>query len=809
VLQGAGSRLVGVTEARLTGLSQVEASRRLAAAPPREAQTTTRSYASIVRSNTLTLFNLILGAFWVVILAAGRPADGLFGLVLVANTGIGILQDVRAKRALDRLALLVAPHARVVRDATETTVPANEVVDGDLVALRPGDQVVADGSVVESSALMLDESQLTGESRPIAKGVGDEILSGSFCVEGAGRYIASRTGEDSYASQVVGEAREFRFRRSPLEHQINRLLLATVAVMIPLGLAFVWVLINHDAPFRSAAATATAGIVTLVPEGLVLLTSLTFAVAAVRLSGRGMLVQAFNAVESLANVDTVCLDKTGTLTDGTLALHGVFAAGTATDDVERRVGEFAASITSRNDTVDAIAKALPAAARQVTSEVPFSSRWKWSACRLEGDDETLVLGAPDILLGDGAAALVGEHEAAGRRTLVLGVSPAELSPPDDGAAAPAIEPIAVVALEEHVRPEAPDTIAFLRAQGVAVKVMSGDSPATVAAVAERAGITVEGPAIDGAGLPEGADLADTATESTIFARLSPQQKRMLIESLGGSGRYVAMIGDGVNDVPAMKGSRLAIALGSGAQMAKSVADSVLVTDSFAAVPAAIGEGRQIILNIQRVARLFVTKSVFAACVILTFGLATAGFPLLPRHLTLAATITVGIPGFVIALIPANERPDTSTFLRRVARFSIPAGAVMAAAVLAAYLLERAVRVRSITDARTAAVTVFVALGLYLLLVLDPERMTESRPYAIGILALVGTLGAGYLLTLSFEPARDFFALAAPDLLDAVIMLLATIAGIRVMALAGLSPYAHPPQSAAPPAPPQIEPPASD
>jgi cation-transporting P-type ATPase E len=810
VLQGAASRLAEVNEARLTGLSQVEASRRLAASPPPETQSTTRSYASIVRSNTLTLFNLILGAFFVVILAAGSPADGLFGFVLVANTGIGILQDVRAKRALDRLALLVAPHARVVRDATETTVPANEVVDGDLVALRPGDQVVADGSVVESSALMLDESQLTGESQPIAKSVGDEILSGSFSVEGAGRYIANRTGEDSYASQVVGEAREFRYRRSPLEHQINRLLLATVAVMIPLGAAFVWVLINHDSPFRSAAATATAGIVTLVPEGLVLLTSLTFAVAAVRLSSRGMLVQAFNAVESLANVDTVCLDKTGTLTDGTLALHGVFPAGSATaDDAKGRVGEFAASITSRNDTVDAIAAALPATARPVTSEVPFSSRWKWSACRLEGDDATLVLGAPDVLLGDGAPALVGEHDAAGRRTLVLGTTPAELSPPDDGTAAPEIEPLAVIALEEHVRPEAPDTIAFLRGQGVSVKVMSGDSPATVTAVAKRAGVTVEGPAVDGASLPEGADIAATATESTVFARLSPQQKRTLIESLGSSGRYVAMIGDGVNDVPAMKGSRLAIALGSGAQMAKSVADSVLVTDSFAAVPAAIGEGRQIILNIQRVARLFVTKSVFAACVILTFGLATAGFPLLPRHLTLAATVTVGIPGFVIALIPANERPDTSSFLRRVARFSLPAGAVMAGAVLSAYLLERAVRVRSITDARTAAVTVFVALGLYLLLVLDPERMTNSRPYAIGILALVGTLGAGYLLTLSFEPARDFFALSAPDLLDAVIMVVATVAGIRVMAFAGLSPYAHPPQSAPPPAPPQLEPPASD
>jgi magnesium-transporting ATPase (P-type) len=789
-----------VTEARLTGLTQVEARRRLEAAPPQEPAATTRSYASIVRSNTLTLFNLILGAFWVVIIAAGRPADGLFGGIVVANASIGIIQDVRAKRALDRLALLVAPHARAVRDGREETVPAGEVVDGDVVALRPGDQVVADGAVVESSALMLDESQLTGESRAVAKGVGDEIMSGSFCVEGAGRYLVNRVGESSYASQVVGEAREFRYRRSPLELQINRLLLVTTAVMLPLGAAFVWVLIRHHAPFRSASATATAGIVTLVPEGLVLLTSLTFAVAAVRLSRRGMLVQAFNAVESLANVDTVCMDKTGTLTDGTLALHGVTPVGaTEAAAAEGQVRDFAASTTSRNDTVDAIAAALPGTARPATSEVPFSSRWKWSACRLEGDEHTLVLGAPDVLLGEGAPALVADHEHAGRRTLVLGRTPAELTTPGaDGAPPPAIEPIAVIALEEHVRPEAADTIAYLRDQGVAVKVMSGDSPATVAAVAERAGIQVEGPTVDGTHLPEpGPELTLAATSSTVFARLSPQHKRQLIEALSGSGRYVAMIGDGVNDVPAMKGSRLAIALGSGAQMAKSVADSVLVTDSFAAVPAAIGEGRQIILNIQRVAKLFATKTVFAAFVILAFGLTTAGFPLLPRHLTLAATVTVGIPGFVIALIPSEERPDQSAFLRRVARFSVPAGAVMAAAVLAAYLLERAVRVQSITDARTAAVTVFVALGLYLLLVLDAERMSASRSYAIGIVSLVGALAAAYLLTLSAEPARDFFALSRPDLLDALIMLVATVAGIRLMTWGGLSPYPRLPPTAPP------------
>ena len=412
VTEGGPSTLGQVTDARLTGLTNAEARRRLEAEPPRAPASTSRSYASIVRSNTLTLFNLILGSFWVVINAAGRPADGLFGLVLVANTGIGIMQDVRAKRALDRLALLVAPHARVVRDGTESVIPAAEVVDGDVVALRPGDQVVADGAVVESSSLELDESQLSGESRAVPKQVGDELLSGSFCVEGGGRYLVNRTGAESYASQVVGEAREFRYRRSPLEDQINRLLLATTAVMVPLGVAFIWVLIDHHLRFRAAAATATAGIVTLVPEGLVLLMSLTFAVAAVRLSSRGMLVQSFNSVESLANVDTVCLDKTGTLTDGTLALHGVTPLGaTEPAAAERLIGDYAASASSRNDTLDAIAAALPGTARPVRSEVPFSSRWKWSACRLEGDDATLVHGSARCAAGRRRAAHRGRARA--------------------------------------------------------------------------------------------------------------------------------------------------------------------------------------------------------------------------------------------------------------------------------------------------------------------------------------------------------------------------------------------------------------
>ena len=778
-----------------TGLTVEEAARRLEAAGPREPPASSRSYKSIVRSNTLTLFNFILAAFFVLILVAGAPADALFGFILIANTGIGIIQEVRAKRTLDRMALLVAPHARAIRSGEEGEIAADELVEGDLVALRAGDQLLADGTVVESTGLLLDESPLTGESRPAARAVGDGVMSGSFVVEGAGRFVVERTGEDSYASQVVGVAREFRYRRSPLELDINRLLRLLVAVMVPLGAAFIWVLVHRNVPFRPAAATATAGIVTIVPEGLILLTSLTFAVAGMRLAQRGMLVQALNAVESLANVDTVCLDKTGTLTDGELELHAVVPAnGAPVEEAERLLGLYAASSRSRSDTLDAIAAALPAEPGEVSVEVPFSSRWKWSAVVLDGEPAPLVLGAASVLFPEGPPAAVSEHEQEGRRALVFArATDAVAAPEGEPGPPPTAEPLATVVLEERMRPDAQATLDFLRDQNVSVKVLSGDSPTTVQAVATRVGLPAGERAWDGGDLPEDAtELAAMAERDVVFARLTPEHKRRLIAALAGRGRYVAMIGDGVNDVPAMKEARLAVAFGSGSDLAKSTADAVLVTDEFAALPAAIGQGRQIIRNVQRVARLFVTKSVFAALVIATFGLLTASFPLLPRHLSLAGAVTIGVPAFVLALAPSEEAPEQGSFLLRLARFSIPAGAVMALAVMAAYLAERVIRSSSVIDARTAAVTVFVVLGLFLLLCLDADRMQASPSYAASVLALVSALAAGYLLVLGSSVGREFFALSRPNVLDALVEVLASAGSIWLLTRVGLSPFPRTP-----------------
>ena len=776
-----------VGAARHTGLSEAEARRLLEQAGDRSPAPAGRSYSSIVRSNTLTLFNLILFSFFVLVLVAGRPADGLFAFLMVANSSIGIVQEVRAKRELETAALLVAPRGRVTRDGTERDVPVEQVVDGDLVSVRAGDQIVADGTVVESAGLMLDESPLTGESVPVAREVGDRVLSGSFAVEGGGQFVAEQTGTESYASRISGQAREQQVERSPLELQIDRLLKILVAIMIPLGAAFIFVLVHKDIPFRDAAATATAGIVTLVPEGLILLTSMTFAVAAIRLTRKGLLVQYLNSVESLANVDTVCLDKTGTLTDGALSLSVILPTDPAqAAEVRALLGSFAHSVSARNGTVDAIAADVAEGREfEPRDQVPFSSRWKWSAA--DTGDGWLVLGAPDVLgtaLGEAAA-----HEAEGRRVLAFGRA-TDVSDPAEGAGPPHIDPLAMVVLEERLRPDARETVEFLRERGVTLKVFSGDSPVTVAAVAQRAGIDAGKGAIEGASLPDDPEaLADAVAAGTVFARLSPEHKRQMVEALRARGAYVAMVGDGVNDVPAMKASRLSIALGEGSQLAKTVADGVLVSDRFGAIPDAIVEGRQIIRNVQRVAKLFVTKSVFAAVVIVTFGLTTANFPLLPRHLSLAGVFTVGIPGFALALSRDTAPPDTEPFLKAVARFSIPAGIVMAAATVVAYLAVAPVKGYTTAQGRTAAVLAFVAVGLYVLLVLDADRMQASRRHTAFVLGLTTSLAAGFLVIWSIPEARDFFALSQPSIWLGTVVIGVFVASVWLLSKLGLSPYA--------------------
>jgi cation-transporting P-type ATPase E len=770
------------------GLSSAEAARRLRelGSPP---ETSSRSVASIVAGNVFTLFNAIIAFFFVLILSLGLLADAAFGVIAIVNSYIGIRQELKAKRTLDQLAVLVAPHAKVLRDGEVQSLRAEEVVPGDLVAVEPGDQLVADGEVVESRGLTLDESLLTGEADGVRKEEGDRALSGSFGISGSGRYVVDAVREQSYAGKLAGEARTFRHPPSPLQSEVNRVIVACTYVMAPLAVILLLTFQLRSADLVEAAQTATAGLVTLIPEGLVLLMSVTFAVAAVRLARNGTLVQQMSATESLAAVDTICVDKTGTLTSGELRLLGIeVAEGTDPEAAREALGRFAASAGDRNRTLEAIAASFPAEPAQVGGEVPFSSIWKWSGLGIDGS--SYVLGAPDLLDRAGALTLppglqrkLEEETAAGRRVVAFGES-GEALPDDPGATAPPrLTPLALVVLEETLRPDAAETIAFIREEGVDLKLISGDARATVTAVAYAVGMPREAGVIEGPDLPEDPEgLAAAAQRNAIFCRIAPEQKKALVEALRASGRYTAMIGDGVNDVPALKQARLAVAMGSGAQVTKGVADVVLLEDEFARLPQAVAEGRRIARNIHRLGRLYLTKSVYAATLILLVAVPGFAFPFLPRHLTLAVFLTIGVPSFVLALAPSDGPLYRGRLLRALAAFAVPAGVATALGSILSFFLVDTVFGGSLEAGRTAATTTLIVLGLCFVLLLERGPGREHIAIQSYMLAMVAGLGALFALILAAAPVRDFFEIALLDATQWFLALLCAAIGLTIASL---------------------------
>ncbi len=747
------------------GLTSAEADRRLTElGPPPE--DSSRSVASIVRANSLTLFNGIALVFFVLVISQGLFADALFGVIAIVNSAIGIRQEIKAKETLDNLALLVAPNAKVIRDGREIELRSDELVPGDVVRVEPGDQLIADGPVISTRGLTIDESLLTGEADGIRKSVGDRMLSGSFAISGSGYYELDAVREDSYAEKIAGEAKEFRHPPSPLQEEVNQLLWATTILLVPLAFAMLLGFMLRDVPFTEAAQTATAGLITLIPEGLVLLMSVTLAVAARRLAAMDTLVQQMSATESLAAVDTICVDKTGTLTDGTLRLIDVVGAGG--QDPERALGRFAASAGERNRTLETIAEAFPAQPVEVTAEVPFSSSWKWSGMTLngEGSPRSYVIGAPDILAGTGALTLTPELQGRldeeanqGRRVIAFGEAPGGLPRDPATEPPPKLEARALVVLEETLRPDAKETIEFMREQDVDLKVISGDARQTVTAVAKALGIPEDAGVVEGPDLPsDRIQLARVADENTIFCRITPDQKKELVGSLSDAGRFTAMIGDGVNDVPALKQARMAVAMGSGSQITKGIADIVLLRDQFSMLPRAVGEGRRIARNIHRLGRLYLTKTVYAGVLILAAALLGFAFPFLPRQLTVAAMLTIGIPSFVLALAPSEGPLYRGRLLTALAAFAVPAGIGIGAGSLLSFAAVHGIFGGELNEGRTAATTTLIVLGLAFILLLERGPGREHIAIQSYMLAMVSILGALYALILAAAPVRHFFEL---------------------------------------------------
>jgi len=763
----------GVHQTPPAGLSSAEvADRRSRGLANTGAERTRRSLPEILRANILTRFNFILGVLLAVILAMGEPQDALFGLVLVANTLIGIAQELRAKRTLDRLAVLSAPQVRVIRDGSPQDIPVDGLVADDLVDLRPGDQLVADGVVHASTGLEADESLLTGESEPVGKRPGDRLLSGSFVVAGTGGYQATEVGAGAYARRLAAEARRFGLVRSELMDGINRILRYVTWVIVPLGVLLLASQLHARNTVREALTGMVAALVGVVPQGLVLLTSVAFGVAAVTLARRRVLVQQLPAVEGLARVDVLCIDKTGTLTDGTIAFGRLIRLG-GQAPVAEALGALAADDT-RNATLRAIGDAFPPPdGWERTASVPFSSARKWSAASFAGHG-TWVLGAPEMVLsGEQQAQLsrAAELAAGGNRVLVLahadGTLEAESLPP-------ALRATAFIVLTERLRADAAETLAYFTAQGVALKVISGDSPHTVAAVAARAGLPGAASAVDARGLPEDPDtLGGVLEEHAVFGRVTPHQKQAMVKALQARGHTVAMTGDGVNDVLALKLADLGIAMGSGAAATRAVAELVLLDGRFATLPGVVAEGRRVTANIERVANLFVTKSVWTALLAIAAAVTLLPYPFLPRHLTIIDTLTIGVPSFFLALAP-NRRRYVPGFASRVLRFAIPAGCIVAAATFTAYAVARAAGL-SLAQQRTAAVLVAFILSLCVLVLL-------AIPLTWRRILLAGAALAGFVMLFPLPVVRRFYALELPRSELGSTLLIAAVGAASLAAL---------------------------
>ncbi len=714
-----------------------------------------RSVGEILRSNVFTLFNGLLAVLLVAILVWGQPRDALFGVVLVLNMAIGIVQELRAKRTLDRLSVVAAPRARVVRDGVTREIGVHDVVLGDVLELRRGDQVVVDGTLLSADGLEVDESLLTGEARPAPKAMGDTLMSGSFCVAGTGLMRAHAVGAAAYAQRLAAEAKHFRRVPSELRRTTDTILRWTTIAMVPVAVLLVATGWRHAHDPRTFVPGTVAALVGMVPQGLVLLTSIALAVSVVRLARRHALVEELSAVELLARVDVVCLDKTGTLTEPEVEVTQVQTLADDEQTVRAALGALAAlePEDARNATSRSLAAAFPAPdGWRRRSAVPFSSPRKWAAADF-GEHGVWVHGAADVLLprGDAVRESADRAAAAGARVVLLARAS---SLPGSGSAPPTgLTAAALVSLEERIRGDAAETLAFFGREGVSLKVISGDAAATVAAVARRAGLAIQGDPVDADCLPTDPDeLSRTAEAHTVFGRVTPEQKRDLVAALQRRGHVVAMTGDGVNDTLALKAADLGIAMGAGAPAARAVADLVLLDSRFASIPAVVAEGRRVMSNVERVANLFVTKTVYAALLAVGVGLFAAGYPLLPRHFTLIDAFTIGIPGFFLALAPAATRYRPG-LLKRVMRFTVVCGGVMALAGAGVYAWALAAGggAASVGPARTAAVVVLLLVGLWVLFEL-------SRPLTRGRAALIAAMIAGVALVFVLPAVRSFFAL---------------------------------------------------
>ena len=758
-----------------SGLSGAEVKARAEAGLDNEtSEGSSRTLWQIIRDNVLTTFNAIVASSFVLLLLLGQWRDALFGFAAAGNAVIGVVQEYRAKRSLDRLAVLDSPYARVLRDGTVQEIPMQDVVRDDVLVLRAGDQVTADAAILQCEGLQVDESLLTGESEPVDKEAGMEALSGSSIVGGHGTARVVRTGDDSFASRLTAEAKRFSLVNSEIRNSLNRILRWITWALLPVMALVVngqmqasggWSRALSTGTWTTGSVGAVASIIAMIPLGLVLLTSVAFAVGGVRLAQQKVLIQELAAVEGLARVDVLCLDKTGTLTEGSIVFDAVHRVGEVpAPGWEQALGRFGAD-PNANATARCLAAAFPLdGGLRPAVEVGFSSARKWSAFSFADGQSAAgiwVLGAPELVLAaqaPGSAAALDSAAAlasTGLRTLVLAHAPGALpaQDPQDAQLPAGIVPAVLLTFREKVRPDAAQTLSYFRAQGVGLRIISGDDPRTVAAVAREVGLETDG-GYDARQLPREPDLmAEVMENNVVFGRVTPAQKKEMVLALRRSGHTVAMTGDGVNDALALKEADIGIAMDSAAAATKAVSRLVLLDGRFDRLPGVVAEGRRVIANIERVSVLFLTKTAYATALSVIFGALLWSFPFLPRQLSATDGLTIGIPAFFLALMP-NTRRYTPGFLRRALTFAIPAGLIVTAAVVAVSISSTLRGGSAAPATRTASVITLSLVALWVLVVI-------SRPLNLQRAAIIGAMYVGLAGLLALPVLQEFFDLEWP------------------------------------------------
>lgn len=783
--------LPGVIELPVSGgLTTAEALRRAEAGRSNQDTTRQRTDGDVIRANALSFFNVVLGSLIVALFAVGEFRDGLFvGVVVIANVLVSTLQEIKATRTLRELKALTAPHATVVRDGLEAPVLAEHVVQGDLIHLKQGDQVVADGPVVARTA-EIDESLLTGESDSVQRGPGDELRSGSFCTAGDCFYRAEQVGTDAYAVKLTAHARATVKRLSPLQirfRRILRLLLTATAVLAVL------LMIQYNLEERGiteAIKATTATVTTVVPTGLLLGMTVAFAVGAVRVSRSGAIVQDINAVEALNYTDVICLDKTGTITANKMTLREIrWLPGM--EGYLPWLAAFVAGTAGESKTAGALAEALAAKANgaRANGAVPFNSERRWSALKLAlaGESRVFVLGAPETVLpiAAGGEELAAAYEEASRGGL-RGVIFAEADHlPDFGVAMTGLRPLALLTLGDELRPEVRSAFAMMADLGIEPKLISGDNPHTVRSLLGQLGITLKGGVVAGADIEhlDGEDFDDAVDANSVFGRISPALKARIVTSLRDQGHFVAMVGDGANDVPALRAADVAVAMASGTATARAVAGIVLLNDSFEALIRGAKEATAVLGNAARLSKLFIAKSLYAYLLIIATNMLGLDFPFLPRHGSLTALLTLGIPAVFISISvpPPGAGRD---FTRNVLRWALPASLALATAAIVVHLLTEGLLNRDIEEARTLVSLTMGITGLFFMVeVLGFEGASFrslTRPVLTTLLGAL--LVAGFLATIYTPALRSFFDFTEVHTGDWVIVLSAVAAALLLQYL---------------------------